>query len=468
MKRSHRHSRPVRGRGRAGIPAAVVLVALLSLSLALATAAAAPRQAIYDEAATPTWTAQINGHGTSDDVANSAVATATGVYVGGTAGNAAGNLDATLARFSSSGTQQWLKRYDGAAHGDDQIAMIAKGPGGTIYGVGRTERANGKTDLLVVKWGADGSRKWARTYDGTVHKDDWGEALGVDKYGTVTVAGTSSGTHYADYVVVRWSSSGVRMKLAGKTAWRYNGSGNLADQANDVCVESGGTAYVTGSTQLSGPVQAALTVKFSAAGEKVWLRTWRGAENLGGYAGSLTPRPGGGVYIAGSMKVGADNNDAMVLRYSSTGASRLLPTLTSSGEDFFHDVTVTTGKRIVAVGYYVDAVNAAVLIWKNETAEPLAWGFGGTETDWFTAVTADSAGGFYATGYQGVSPGTSRILTIRRSLIDTNSGFHSLWGPALGSDVPQAVVAIGTRAYVVGKSARAGEGSNQVVLSYVY
>ena len=53
------------------------------------------------------------------------------------------------------------------------------------------------------------------------------------------------------------------------------------------------------------------------------------------------------------------------------------------------------------------------------------------------------------------------------SLIDLNSGFHSLWGPA-SSNLPEAVVAIGTRAYVVGKTSHAGEGTNQVVLSYIY
>jgi hypothetical protein len=440
-------------------------VVLASLVLA-AAAGAGPLRNVYDDSATPSWWTQVNGSGASADAATSVLADGGGAYVAGWAGNAAGNFDATLARFTAAGTQKWLKRYDGPAHKADAVWKLAKGPSGTVYGAGWSQAGNGKNDILVVKWSSSGDRLWAKRYDGAQHGADAAVAVGVDKYGDVTVAGSSEGAHGTDFVVVKWSKSGVR-----RWAWRYDGSGHLNDAATDIRMESGGTTYVTGRVKLAGPQDAALTVKFSRPGVKLWSRVYRGTSSLGADATSIAARPAGGVYVGGWTMSAVTAKDGLVLRYNSAGTGVALPPAVAAGDQVFADFAVTTNRRIVAVGSSTAGGNGDLFagVWANETSAPSFGATGGAFDDGLTAITADAFGGYYMTGYNRTAPNLSQITTYRRSLVTGGGGFNSVWGPALGLDVPAAVAVSGTTAYVVGLHYMGpAEGWNQVVLTYIY
>ena len=452
-------------RRRVGVALVVLLVVVASL-LTVATAIAGPHR-IVDADATPNFVANINGSGTSVDAAMSVVADGTGAYVAGWAGNTAGNADATLARVTSRGVVKWLRRYDSPAHKGDAFARIVKGPKGTVYAAGWTMAANNRTNLLVVKWSSSGGKVWTKTYDGPLHGNDTGVALGVDKAGNVTVAGSSDGANGTDVVVVKWSSSGVR-----KFAWRYDGSARDNDAATDVVVASDGTTYATGNVKAAGPKDAVLTVKFKPTGSKAWQRVYLGTNSLGAGASSIAARPGGGVYVGGWTQVAAANKDGLVLRYSGNATAQVLPPYSAPGDQVFNDVAVTTTRTIVAVGSDAQPGNQQnhVRWWTSEAVASAGASTGGAWDDAYTAVAPDSLGAFCFTGWQRTAAAESQVLSYRLRLLGAmNSGFRGQWNLGANYNNGYAVAASGTTVYVVGSGYKdAAETYNQTIIIYIY
>ena len=362
---------------------------------------------------------------------------------------------------------KWLKRYDGSAHKGDAFARIVKGPGGTVYATGWTMAANNKTNLLVVKWSSSGGKAWAKTYDGASHGNDTGVSLGVDKAGNVTVVGSSDGVNGTDFVVVKWSASGAQ-----KFAWRYDGSARDNDAATDVVVASDGTTYATGNVKVAGPRDAVLTVKYKPSGAKAWQRVYLGTNSLGAGASSIAARPGGGVYVAGWTQVAASNKDGLVLRYSATGSSQVLPPYAAPGDQVFNDVAVTTTKTVAAVGSDAQPGNQQnhVRWWTSETAASAGGSTGGAWDDAYTAVAPDSLGAFCFTGWQRTAPAASQVLSYRLRLLGPmNSGFRALWNLGANYNNGYAVAASGTTVYVVGSGYKDGaEAYNQTIIIYIY
>jgi hypothetical protein len=69
---------------------------------------------------------------------------------------------------------------------------MALGPGDVIYTAGNSQGANGKDDLLLVKWSATGKVLWVRRYDGPAHSAEKATGVVVDAAGNVTVAALSA------------------------------------------------------------------------------------------------------------------------------------------------------------------------------------------------------------------------------------------------------------------------------------
>src|SRR4030066_1429004 len=83
---------------------------------------------------------------------------------------------------------------------------------------------------------------WVARYNGPGNSYDVAYALAVDDSGNVYVTGRSAGSFtYSDYATIKYSP-------AGDTLWvrRYNGPGNGHDEANALAVDGSGNVYVTG------------------------------------------------------------------------------------------------------------------------------------------------------------------------------------------------------------------------------
>jgi len=468
--------------GRGMIVALFAIVISLG-PFAVSAAAASERwsRTISDPAASPSWTISIAGETPRDDAATDVKITRDGaVYVAGSADFHTPVSNAmTLAKIVD-GSLVWVKRYEGVygqGYSGYITSKMALGPGGVVYTVG-TERLIDLGDLendgmlVVVKWSSSGSVKWRRR----VMQTGVATAVGVDDRGNVTVAGRVVGrTH--EWVVASWSPSGVR-----RWTWRYSPWpvwGGERDGANDLHVAADGSVYVTGEARLASGVSAAMTVKFSRSGTKLWSRTYVGVAGLGAAAYAMAPRPGGGVYVCGSVLTDADGSDGFVIGYPSTGGPRTLFGLDSGAgaisDEAFYDLTVTSAspRRVVAVGASATAgdSDARATVYDLAGAIVDAATRPGIWNDSYVAVAADCLGGYYVTGTEHVSADDARILTWRRSTLPGGGGWSSVVDvpAASASTGPRAIAVRGTTAWVVGTWSSAGSADmDQVVLGYVY
>lgn len=420
---------------RRGAAHAAAFAALLALLLSATATTAAPVTGRAGDTVAPDHVTVINGPASMRDWTYAVVADDGGAYVGGFVARTSRNRDASLARVSSSGELEWLETYDGPFHGQDRLLALARGPRGTVYGAGFTWARGRGLDMLVVKWRADGTRVWARTYDRGHGSDDVAVALGVDADGDVTVAGSSD--YFNQHgVVVRWTAAGRRSFV-----WPFKSSLSGGDAA-DVLVRADGTAYVTTSAVLAGSPdrETALTVKFSPSGKKLWQKLYAGPDGLGAHATAITGRPGGGVYVAGWTST-AEGSDGFVVRYAGSGAPRVLPPVGPSGGAFW-DVAVTASGSIVAVG------DATVRVWTSETAASVDGGGDLQAGDEFYAVAPDAVGGFYAAG-EADAPSAGRFLVQHDD--PAAGGYRSVWPSTEGLAGRVCALAVGgTTAYAVG------------------
>lgn len=460
---------PFRRRWRRAALVAAAAGALL-LCVAVAPALGSDR-VIFDPVATPTWIQEYWGPGSSVDRAQDVVMAPGGVtyVVGGV--NLAGSSDATLMKYVN-GAPAWAapKLYNGPNGGDDFFSAVALGPDNSIYTAGERTAANGLTDLVVVKWSPAGVRRWTRAYDSPTHSADSLTAMTVDALGNVTVAGVALDDSSGDWLVVNWSPSGVR-----RWTHRLNAGPSVWKVPRDLVATSDRNVYATGGRDTPGE-SVALTVRYSATGERTWTRTYRGPAALSAWTDSVVARPGGGVFVAGATMSAGTGVDGLVMSYTKAGARDVFALDTGSGgasRQVFEDLDVASTGQVVAVGTdeTPGGFDCRLVIYATNGAIARDFSFPGPWRDEFVAVAADEYGGFYATGTYHTAADKTAIATLRGSVIVGGGGFTSLWAPSLLSEMNEAtaIAVQGTTACVVGRCvADAARGPDQVALWYVY
>jgi hypothetical protein len=340
---------------------------------------------------------------------------------------------------------------------------------------GLSRNAAGTSDILLVKWSSNGTFRWAKRYDGPLHGNDAAVALGIDKRGNVTVAGTSQAAGGDDWVVISWSSAGTR-----RWVWRYGGNAAADDRPTDLVVDGGGRIYISGWVTLRGPRVKAKTVKLSPAGRRLWSRTTLGPGGLAAVANGVVLRSGGGVYVVGRTQAAATGWDAMIVRYGSSGSATFLRDWRSPGDEDLMDVAVTANGTLAAVGSSTVGGNAQTfqLTYRSDGTAGSSVG-GGAFTDAFVAVAVDSYGGYYAVGYRGTAADRAQWDIWRLASVYGNAGWHSQLYGANGIDLPGPAFLLGaygdavavheTTVYVVGAYATGGpSGVDQQIAVFMY
>jgi hypothetical protein len=174
----------------------------------------------------------------------------------------------------------------------------------------------------MTKAASPGTQLWVKRYDSLAAGDDEATSVAVSPSGgTAFVTGSSqSATSGLDYATVAYSAAtGARLWVS-----RYNGPGNGDDKATSLAVSpDGNTVYVTGSSQGTTSGLDYATVAYRAAtGAQLWVSRYNGPANLDDAAASLAVSPGGGsVFVTGYSKRGSINDDSATVAFdAATGA----------------------------------------------------------------------------------------------------------------------------------------------------
>src|SRR6266498_3673623 len=224
----------------------------------------------YNSSGIQQWVARYDGPGDTNDYANAIAVDGSGnVYVtGGSGGSRVGCGgacdDYATIKYNSSGIQQWVARYNGSDYGHNDAQAMAIDGLGNVYVTGISWGGGGSGtfyDYATVKYDTSGTQQWVDRYNGPGNGDDDARAVAIDGSGNVYVTGYSLGSGSGfDYATIKYDSSGTQQWVD-----RYNGPGNGDDKIvspGAIAIDASGNAYVTGeSTNLNGDYDYA-TIKY--------------------------------------------------------------------------------------------------------------------------------------------------------------------------------------------------------------
>ena len=195
----------------------------------------------------------------------------------------AGNVDAFLAKFSSSGVRLWATYYGGA--NPDAACRIITDTYGNVYMTGYTSSNNGiatsdahqlfldgPEDAFLAKFSSSGTRLWATYYGGYNSEQAFGICSNAS--GDIYITGftgskinfatsgayqTSFGGGYEDAFIAKFSS-------LGNLAWSTYFGGNGLDYGWGICTDITGNIYLTGVTESTNNISTSGAYQVSHSG----------------------------------------------------------------------------------------------------------------------------------------------------------------------------------------------------------
>ncbi len=231
-----------------------------------------------------------------------------------------GRTDLFLVKFNASGVRQWATYYGGLKN-EVSIASIACDRAGNIYMTGATTSVEniatpgshqptspyittGVQDAFIVKFDAQGERKWGTYYGG--EKQDVATGVACDDSMNVIITGTTSSTGNIasagayqdtcngtlDIFITKFDSAGVR-----KWSTYYGGEGR--DNSGGIDCGANGKIFIAGTTTSTTAIATAdgyqtdyrgkisrllpdggdgLMTVFNASGEKEWSTYYGGPD----------------------------------------------------------------------------------------------------------------------------------------------------------------------------------------------
>jgi hypothetical protein len=313
----------------------------------------------------------------------------------------AGNQDAFLAKYSSTGTLLWVRQAGGT--GADSVYSLAFDATGNVimaggfsgvasFGAGSAKQAItslGGADGYVAKYAPDGTFAWVRQLSGT--GDEFARGVSTDRAGNIFIGGS-----FTDNVIAGSGSSKVTIRTFGSVdgylakfasngnfVWIRQIGGNSSDYVYGIAIDKDGNVAVTGTAN-AGAVfgsgsnakefapQAsydAFVAKYSNDGDFVWVQGAGGSSS--DQALSVTSDAAGNIYMAGyfyggvfgtgtdSQTVGSvlgisggQSQDAFLAKYGPTGQLLWVRTLAGYSSDAFNAVAVDSSGYVYAGGYF--------------------------------------------------------------------------------------------------------------------
>ena len=226
------------------------------------------------------------------------------LYVAGSSFDTKGS-DALLARFSPDGQPMGNYRWNQSTA--DYGRAVAVDWLNNVYLVGDTYNTS-HFNVFVAKFSASLASVWNQTWGGIANEIPYGVA--ADEAGNVYVAGetTSYGNGSADVFLLKYNAEGTRQ-------WNKTWGGAGADSARAIAVDRLGNVFIAGQTKSWGATNGDLVVlKFDSSGNLQWNYTYGGPGCEMG-AGISVDRYGEVVWVVGySTSWGAKGRDALLFK----------------------------------------------------------------------------------------------------------------------------------------------------------
>jgi uncharacterized delta-60 repeat protein len=201
-------------------------------------------------------------YGVTVDAANNIIA------VGSTSSDGAGGTDALIAKFNSDLAYLWAKTLGGS--GNDRFSDVSVDSANNYIVAGFTgSDGAGSIDGLIVKIDPNGALLWDFTLGGT--SSDAFARVVVDQDNHILATGTlSTGTYLSGVFVAKFNG------LNGAVIWQKVLDLNSYQNGHDIALDSANDVIITGKNNNNGFV-----AKLSSTGNVVWANDLIGVELKG-------------------------------------------------------------------------------------------------------------------------------------------------------------------------------------------
>ncbi|MEO8233457.1 MAG: SBBP repeat-containing protein, partial [Ignavibacteriota bacterium] len=171
-------------------------------------------------------------------------------------------------------------------------------------------------DYATLKYNNAGVFQWVRRYNGSANSSDEAKSLKLDISGNVVVTGSSTNSGADDdYLTIKYTP-------AGDTVWisKYDGTGNNSDIANCVALDDLGNTFVTGKSY-GGSISDfdIVTIKYDTFGDSVWVRRYNGEANDIDEGIALAVDKTGNLFVAGYSSNVMTAFDYTTIKYTPDG-----------------------------------------------------------------------------------------------------------------------------------------------------
>ena len=250
-------------------------------------------------------------------------------------------------KYNTSGDLQWVRQYNGTSPGSgvNNPYDMAVDLDGNVYVTGESQ-LNGYIDFATLKYNTNGDIQWTQRYTGDPTGDDSPRGIAIDGSGNVYVAGTrSSSAPGGDYATIKYNSAGVEQWVA-----IYNGTNY--DFATDISLDVSGNAYVTGRTGNTSQDENYLTLKYSTAGTLQWAQTYNGTGSSEDVAHAIAVDIFGNAYVTGHSLGTSSVFDYATVKYNPAGGQEWVKRYNGPANSWDRavDISVSDANNVYVTG----------------------------------------------------------------------------------------------------------------------
>ncbi|HTL80580.1 MAG TPA: SBBP repeat-containing protein, partial [Bacteroidia bacterium] len=203
---------------------------------------------------------------------------------------------------------------------------------------------------------AQPSLMWANAYNGPQDNADQAVSVAVDASGNSYVTGgafQANGT--LDMVTIKYSPAGQQLWLHN-----FNGSADANDQGNMLVLDASGNVYVTGYTNNLNSGQDITTIKYNSSGVMQWVQYFDGTYSNTDIGIALVVDNSGNVYVTGTQMMPGVTTDFITIKYNTAGALQWFQSYNgpANANDDAKDIKVDVNGNVYVTGTSDTLVNS--------------------------------------------------------------------------------------------------------------